>query len=171
MYTVVNSYIHIFLIAIKTSNQNTGQKLIGVNKMLNSIRVLMYMLHIIYAQHNICWDKTIVGHNNYTHTVIRVAPFYMISIVLVLEHSTFDEHVPLKKISYLFNYKQCALFHQGIICHLLYSLVKTMCLVLYITILCYTCIELYPKKCILSPEKGNGILMALRNVIHIVSIC
>ena len=29
----------------------------------------------------------------------------------------------------------------------------------HITILCYTCIESYPKKYILSPEKGNGILI------------
>ena len=92
----------------------------------------MYMLHIIYEQHNIWWDKTIVGYNNYTHTVIRVTPSYMISIVLALEHSTFDEHVPLQKISYLFNYKQCALFHHDTICHLLYSLVKTMYVVIYL---------------------------------------
>ena len=116
----------IILIAIKTRNQNTGQKLIAVNEMLYFIRVFMYMLHIIYAQHNnIWWDKIIVGYNNYSHTVIRVTPSYMISIVLALEHSTIGEHVPLKKISYLFNYKQCALFHHVSICHIVYSLVKT----------------------------------------------
>ena len=136
-------------------------KLNDVNEMLYFIRVLMYMLHIIYAQHNIWWDKTILGYNNYAHTVIRLTPSYMISMGLALEHSTFDEHVPLKKIHYLFNYKQCALFHHASICHILYSLVKTMCLVIYIyiTILCYTCIESYHKKCILSLEKGKSILI------------
>ena len=119
----------------------------------------MYMLHIIYAQHNIWWDNKIVGYNNYAHTVIRLTPSYIISIILALEHSKFDEHVPLKKINYLFNYKQCALFHHVIMCHILYSLVKTMCLVIYITILCYTYIESYPKKFRLSLEKGKGILI------------
>ena len=76
----------------------------------------MYMLHIIYAQHNIWWDKTIVGYNNYSHTEIRVTPYYIISIFLALEHSTFDDHMPLNKISYLFNYKQCTLFHYVIYC-------------------------------------------------------
>ena len=92
----------------------------------------MYILHIIYAQHNIWWDNIIVGYNNYTQTVIRltVTPSYIISIVWALEHSWFDEHVPPKKISYLFDCKQCALFHHAIMCHILYSLVKTMCLVL-----------------------------------------
>ena len=61
--------------------------------------------------YNIWLDNTIVGYNNYTHTIIRVTTSYMISIVLALEHSRFDDHVPLKKISYLFSYKQCALFH------------------------------------------------------------
>ena len=94
-----------------------------------------YYYYIIYVKHNIWWEYTIVGYNNYAHTVIRVTPSYMISIVLALEHSRFDEHVPLKKISYLFNYKQCALFHHVIMCHLLYSLIKTMCLVIYYVIL------------------------------------
>ena len=79
-----------------------------------------------------------VGYNNYIHTVIRVTTSYMISIVLALEHSRFDEHVPLKKISYLFSYTQCALFYYiSIICHILFSLVKTRCLVISITILLY----------------------------------
>ena len=85
----------------------------------------------------------------------------MISIVLALEHSRFDEHVPLMKISYLFDCKQCALFHHIIVCHILYSLVKTMYLVLFITILCYTCIESYPKKFRLSIEKCMGILIKI----------
>ena len=122
----------------------------------------MYILQIIYVQHNIWWDNTIVGYNNYAHTVISLTPSYIISIVLALEHSTFDEHVPLKKISYMFNYKQCALFHHGIICHLLYSLVKTMCLVMSITILCYNCIESYPNKFRVSLEKGTGILIKIK---------
>ena len=46
MNTVVINYINILLIAIKTSNQNTGKKLIAVNEMLFFIRVLMYMLYI-----------------------------------------------------------------------------------------------------------------------------
>ena len=49
----IHCYINILLIAIKTSHQNTGQKLIAVNEMVYFIRVVMYMLHIIYAQHNI----------------------------------------------------------------------------------------------------------------------
>ena len=101
MYTVVINYINILLIAIKTSSQNTDQKLIAVNEMLYFILVHMYMLHIIYAQHNIWWDNTIVCYNRYTHTVSRLTPSYIISIVLVLEHSRFDKHVPLKKMSYL----------------------------------------------------------------------
>ena len=60
---------------------------------------------------------------NYAHTVSRLTPSYIISIVLALEHSRFDEHVPLMKISYQFHCKQCALFHHIIICHILYSLV------------------------------------------------
>ena len=76
----------------------------------------MYMLKIIYVQHNIWWDNTIVGYNNYAHTVSRLTPSYMISIGLALEHSRFDEHVPLMKISYLFH---CKLFHHIIICHIL----------------------------------------------------
>ena len=80
MYIYVHCYINILLIAIKTSNQNTGQKLIAVNEMY------MYMLHIIYAQDNIWWDNTIVGYNNYTRTVIRVTTSYMISIGLQLKH-------------------------------------------------------------------------------------
>ena len=79
------------------------------------------MLHIIYAQHNIWWDNTIVGYNNYNHTVIRVTTSYMISIVLALEHSRFDEHVPLKINSVHY-----------FICHILFSLVKTRCLVISI---------------------------------------
>ena len=79
-----------------------------------------------------------------------------------MEHSTFDEHVPLMKISYLFHCKQCTLFHHIIIFHILYSLVKTMCLVLCITILCYTCIESYPMKFRLSLEKGTGILIKIK---------
>ena len=122
------------------------QKLITLNEMLYFIRVLMYMLHIIYAQHNIWWDNTIVGYNNYAHTLIRFTLSYIISIVLALEHSRFDEHMPLKNISYIFHCKQCALFHHVIMCHIVYSLVKIMCLVLYITILCNTCIASYPKK-------------------------
>ena len=53
--------INILLIAIKTSSQNTDQKLIAGNKIIYVIRVLMYMLQIIYVQHNIWWDNTIVG--------------------------------------------------------------------------------------------------------------
>ena len=75
------------------------------------------------------WDNTIVGYNNYAHTVISLTPSYIISIVLALEHSRFAEHVPLMKIIYLFDCKQCTLFHHIIICHILYSLGKTMCLV------------------------------------------
>ena len=97
MYTVVINYINILIIAIKTRGQNTDHKLIAVNEMLYFILLYMYMLHIIYAQHNIWWDNTIVGCNNYTHTEVRVATSYMISIVLAWEHSRFDEHVPLKK--------------------------------------------------------------------------
>ena len=37
-----------------------------------------------------------------------------------------------------------------------------MCLVLCITILCYTCIESYPKKFRLSLEKGTGILISIK---------
>ena len=66
----------------------------------------------------------------------------MISIVLALEHSKFVEHVPLMKISYLFDCKQCALFHHIIIC--------------------YTCIESYPDKFRLSLEKGTGILIKIK---------
>ena len=76
-----------------------------------------------------------------------------------MEYSKFDEHVPLKKISYIFKYKQCALFHHDIICVILYALVKTMYLVVFITILCYTCIDSYPKKFRLSIEIGKGILI------------
>ena len=88
----------------------------------------------------------------------------MISIILALEHSKFDEHVLLKKIHYLFNYKQCALFHHVFMCHIMYSLVKTMCYIyiyiyIYYYILCYTCIESSPKKFRLSLEKGKGILI------------
>ena len=36
------------------------------------------------------WDNTIVGYNNYAHTVIRLTPSYIISIVLTLKHSRFD---------------------------------------------------------------------------------
>ena len=63
----------------------------------------------------IWWDNTIVAYNNYAHTVIRLTPSYIISIVLALEHSRFDEHVPLMNISYQFDCKQCALFHHIII--------------------------------------------------------
>ena len=114
-----------------TNNQNTGQKIIAVNEMLYFILVHMDMLHIIYAQHNIWWDNKIVGYNNYTHTVIRLTPSYMIFIILALEHSKFDEHVPLKKINDLFNYKQCALFHHVIMCHILYSLRNTKYEIVY----------------------------------------
>ena len=162
MYTVVINYINILLIAIKTSGQNTDQKLIAGNISIYIMRVLMYMLKIIFEQHNIWWDNTIVGYNNYAHTVSRLTPSYMISIGLALEHSRFEEHVPLMKISYLFHCKQCTLFHHIIICHILYSLVKTMCLVLCITILCYTCIESYPKKFRLSLENGTGILIKIK---------
>ena len=82
----------------------------------------------------------------------------MISIVLALEHSRFDEHVPLKRISYLCSYKQCALFHHVIIiCHILYSLVKTRCLSISITILCCTCSDSYP------PKIGLSITIAGQN--------
>ena len=68
--------------------------------------------------------------------------------------------MPLKKISYLFSYKQCALFHYVIIiCHILFSLVKTRCLFISITILCCTCSDSYPPKIGLSLEKGTGILI------------
>ena len=67
------------------------------------MRVLMCMLKRIYVQHNTWWDNTIVGYNNYAHTVSRHTPSFMISIGLALEHSRFDEHVPLMKISYLFH--------------------------------------------------------------------
>ena len=77
-------------------------------------------------------QNAIVGYINYTHTVSRLTPSYMISIVLALGHSRFDEHVPLKKISHLFDCKQCALFHHVINCHILFSLVKIMCFVIYI---------------------------------------
>ena len=98
MYTVVINYINMLLIAIKTSGQNTDQKLIAGNVIIYIMRVFMYMLKIIYEQHNIWWDNTIVGYNNYAHTVSRLTPSYMISIGLALEHSRFDEHVPLIKI-------------------------------------------------------------------------
>ena len=89
----------------------------------------MYMLHIIYTQNNIWWNNTIVGYNNHTRTVSRLTPAYIISVVLALENSRFDEHVPLMKISYLLDCKQCALFHHVIMCHIFYSLVKIMWLV------------------------------------------
>ena len=63
MYTVVIKYINILLIAIKTSGQNTDQKLIAGNELIYIMRVLMYMLKIIYEQHNIWWDNAIVGYN------------------------------------------------------------------------------------------------------------
>ena len=106
----------ILLIAIKTRGQNTDQKLIAGNEILYVIRVLMYyMLQIIYEQHNIWWDNTIVGYNNCAHTVSRLTPSYMISIVLALEHSRFDQHVPLMKIRDLFDCKQCALLYYVIL--------------------------------------------------------
>ena len=82
MYTVIINYINILLIAIKTSGQNTDQKLIAGNEIIYIMRVLMYMLKIIYVQHNIWWDNTIVGYNNYAHTVSRLTLSYMISIGL-----------------------------------------------------------------------------------------
>ena len=48
------------------------------------------------------------------------------------------------------------------------TLVKTMCLVIYITILCYTCIESYPKKFRLSLEKGKSILIKECNPYFII---
>ena len=95
----------------------------------------MDMLHTIYVQHNIWWDNTIVGYNYYAHNEIRLTKSYIVSIVLALVYSRFNEHVPRKKISYLFDCKQCALFHHFSMCYILYLLVKTICLVLYITIL------------------------------------
>ena len=81
MYTVVINYINILFIAIKTRGQNTDQKLIAGNEMIYFIRVLMYMLQIIYVQHNIWWDNKIVGYNNYAHIVISLTPSYINSIV------------------------------------------------------------------------------------------
>ena len=52
VYTVVINYMNILLIAIKTNNQYTGQKIIAVNEMLYFILVHMYMLHIIDRN---CW--------------------------------------------------------------------------------------------------------------------
>ena len=52
MYTVVNNYINILLITIKTSSQNTDQKLIAVNEMLYFILEYMYMLYTY--TYNIC---------------------------------------------------------------------------------------------------------------------
>ena len=91
MYTVVINYINISLIAIKTRGQDTDQKLIAVNEMLYFIRVLLDMLHIIYAQHNVWWDNTIIINYNiekyigavevvkaYTYTVVPNTNFEMI---------------------------------------------------------------------------------------------
>ena len=75
MYTVVINYINILLIAIKTSGQNTDQKLIAGNEIIYVIRVLMYMLKIIYVHHNIWWDNTIGGYNNYAPTVSRLTSY------------------------------------------------------------------------------------------------
>ena len=49
--------INLLLIAITTSNQNTGQKLIAVNEKLYFIGVYMYMLHIY--MHNIIYGGII----------------------------------------------------------------------------------------------------------------
>ena len=146
MYNLIINCINISLIAIKFSNKKSCLKLINVNEKLYSIHLYMYLLDS-YVQHKTLWDHLDVGHNNYSHTLFNARIY---GVITDSEFSNFDKQLLQNKIIYLLI---C------IICVLLYSLVKTMCLAMFILILiCNPCIDPYYEKFRLSLEKSSSTL-------------
>ena len=126
MYNLFTNFINILLIAIKFSNKKRGLKVITVNKKLYTIPLYMYTLDS-YVQLKTWWGHIDVGYNKYIHTLFNVRIY---GVITESEYSNFDK--PFIIIYLLI----CITFV------LLYSLVKTLYLVIFISILpCKACID------------------------------